>query len=242
VKVYGLGLDDNQGAGVGQQMWSMYALATGWNYTDKNPWGSHFNYDDPRFQQTMGWWRGLIQKGFMPSLAIARSGTSVNDGFGAGRYALSTNGSWMIGTYFGYKGVSTGVAPIPTGPDGKRASVFNGLADSIYAGTKHKDAAWKWVKFLASPSCENIVGSKGVVFPAIPESTDLAVKTFQAKGVDVSAFTDRVKNGETYLFPITQHAPDIAAIMGPAIDAVLSFKADPSSLTKANDQVNALFK
>ena len=241
VKTYGLGLDDNQGAGVGQQMWSMYALSTGWNYTDKNPWGAHFNYDDPRFQQTIGWWRGLIQKGYMPSLAIARSGTSVNDGFGAGKYALNTNGSWMIGTYFGYQGIQAGVAPIPVGPDGKRASVFNGLADSIYAGTKHKDAAWKWVKFLASPACQDIVGNKGVVFPAIPEATDLAVKTFQGKGVDVTAFTDRVKNGETFLYPITQHASEIAAIMGPAMDAVLSFKADPGSLTDANKQVNALF-
>jgi multiple sugar transport system substrate-binding protein len=103
VKTYGLGLDENQGAGVGQQMWSMYALSTGWNYTDKNPWGTHFNYDDPKFQQALGWWRGLITKGYMPSLAISRSGTSVNDGFGAGKYALSTNGSWMIGSYFGYR-------------------------------------------------------------------------------------------------------------------------------------------
>ena len=82
----------------------MYALSTGWTYTDKNPWGSHFNYDDPRFQQTMAWFHGLIDKGYVPSLATARSGTSVVDGFGAGKYALSTNGSWMINSYFGYDG------------------------------------------------------------------------------------------------------------------------------------------
>jgi multiple sugar transport system substrate-binding protein len=242
VKTYGLGLDENQGAGVGQQMWSMYALSTGWNYTDKNPWGTHFNYDDPKFQQAIGWWRSLIAKGYMPSLAISRSGTSVNDGFGAGKYALSTNGSWMIGSYFGYKGVQAGVAPLPVGPDGKRATIFNGLADSIYAGTKHKDAAWQWVKFLGSADCQKIVGGKGVVFPAIPEATTLAEQTFKGKNVDVSAFTDRIAQGETYLYPITEHAPEIAAIMNPAMDAVLSFKAEPASLTEANKQVNALFQ
>jgi multiple sugar transport system substrate-binding protein len=242
VAVYGLGLDENNGAGVGQNMWSMYPLSTGWQYTDKNPWGTKFQYDDKRFQDSIGWFRGLISKGYMPSLAIARSGTSVNDAFGAGKYALSTNGSWMINTYFGYDGVEVGVAPTPTGPSGKRASIFNGLADSIYAGTKNKDAAWAWVKFLASADCQNTVGDKAVVFPAIPSALDLAEKQFATKGVDIKPFTVQIDEGTTHLYPITDNATDIQAIMESAMDAVLAFKAEPSSLTKVNDQINALFK
>jgi multiple sugar transport system substrate-binding protein len=242
VAVHGLGLDENNGAGVGQQMWSAYALSTGWEYTDKNPWGTKFNYDDPRFQQTLGWYRGLIDKGYLPSLAVARSGTSVNDGFGAGKYALSTNGSWMINSYFGYDGVEVGVAPTPVGPSGKRATIFNGLADSIYTGTDNRDGAWKWVRYLASADCQKSVGEKAVVFPALPEALDVARTTFLAKQVDITAFTSPVDEGATHLFPITDHAPEIAGLMGPAIDAVLSFQADPSSLTQVNEQVNALFK
>jgi multiple sugar transport system substrate-binding protein len=242
VAVYGLGLDENNGAGVGQNMWSMYPLSTGWQYTDKNPWGTKFQYDDKRFQDSIAWFRGLISKGYMPSLAIARSGTSVNDAFGAGKYALSTNGSWMINSYFGYEGVEVGVAPTPTGPSGKRATIFNGLADSIYAGTKNKDAAWAWVRFLASADCQNTVGEKAVVFPAIPGALDIAEKQFAAKGVDIKAFTVQIDEGTTHLYPITDNATDIQAIMESAMDAVLSFKAEPSSLTKVNDQVNALFK
>lgn len=242
VEVYGLGLDENNGAGVGQQMWSMYALSTGWTYTDQNPWGTRFRYDDPRFQQTIGWFRSLIDKGYMPSLATSRSGVSVNDGFGAGRYALSTNGSWMIGSYFGYKGVDVGVAPTPTGPSGKRATVFNGLADSIYAGSDHPDAAWKWVRYLASAECQRTVGEAAVVFPAIPEALDIAKQRFAAKGVDITAFTIPINENATHLYPITDHAPQITAIMGPAMDAVLSFEADPSSLNETNEQVNALFR
>ncbi|GAA1292391.1 sugar ABC transporter substrate-binding protein [Saccharothrix xinjiangensis] len=242
VAVHGLGMDENNGAGVGQQMWSMYALSTGWQYTDKNPWGTKFNYDDPRLQQTLSWYRGLIEKGYLPSLAVSRSGTSVNDGFGAGKYALSTNGSWMINSYFGYDGVEVGVAPTPTGPSGKRASIFNGLADSIYTGTDNRDGAWKWVKYLASADCQKTVGDKAVVFPALPEALDIAQTTFSAKNVDITAFTRPLDEKATHLYPITDHAPEIASIMGPAIDAVLSFQADPSSLTQANEQVNALFK
>jgi multiple sugar transport system substrate-binding protein len=242
VAVYGLGQDENNGNGVGQQMWSMYALSTGWTYTDKNPWGTHFQYDDPRFQQTIGWYRSLIAKGYLPSLAIARSGTSVNDAFGAGKYALSTNGSWMIGTYFGYKNVKVGVAPTPVGPTGQRASIFNGLADAIYAGTKNKEAAWQWVKYLASADCQKVIGDKAVVFPAIPAALTIAQGKFAAKGVDVKPFTTQITDGTTHLYPITDHATDVAAIMGPAMDAVLSFKADPDSLSAANKEINALFQ
>ncbi|WP_062357467.1 ABC transporter substrate-binding protein [Herbidospora yilanensis] len=242
VEVYGLGLDENNGAGVGQQMWSMYALSTGWQFTDKNPWGTSFKYDDPRFQETVAWWRGLIEKGYMPSLAIARSGTSVNDGFGAGRYALSTNGSWMINTYYGYDGVEVGTAPTPIGPSGKRATIYNGLADSIYAGSEHKDQAWQWVKYLASADCQKTVGDKAVVFPAIPEALTVAEQKFAAKGVDISAFTVQIHENTTSLYPITDHASDVSAVMSPAMDAVLSFEAEPSSLTKANEEVNALFQ
>ena len=33
------------------------------------------------------------------------------------------------------KGVDVGVAPTPIGPSGKRASMYNGLADSVWVGT-----------------------------------------------------------------------------------------------------------
>jgi multiple sugar transport system substrate-binding protein len=134
------------------------------------------------------------------------------------------------------------LAPLPTGPIGTRMSMFNGLADSIYAGTKNKDAAWQWVKYLASPACQNVVAEHAVVFPAIPAAVDIAQKKFAEKGVDVEAFTVNVKDKTTFLFPITDHAAQIESIMKPAMDAVIGGSAPASSLSKANEQVNALFK
>jgi len=239
VKTYGLWMEGS-GSGVGQTQWSMYTGSEGLQLTDKNPWGSHYNYDDPTFQQTIQWWKSLADKGFMPSFK-AQTGVSWNDQLAAGKVAMATNGSWMIGTVFGYKGITPAVAPTPIGPSGKRASMFNGLADSIWAGTKNKEAAWQWVKFLASPDCQQLVAKHAVVFPAIPAAVDIAQQQFKAKGVDVSAFTVQVQDKTTFLFPITDHASDIDAIMHPAMDAVLSGSAPVSSLTKANQQVNALF-
>jgi multiple sugar transport system substrate-binding protein len=240
VAVYGLGLPGS-GGGNGQTEWSYFVDSTGWTHTDKNPWGTHYNYDDPRFEQSITWWKSLIDKGYMPALETT-VGASMNDNFGAKKSAINANGSWMISSYTAYKGVTLGIAPTPTGPDGKRASMFNGLADSIFAGSQHKEAAGKWVAFLASADCENIVGKAGVVFPAIQSGIDAATAAFKAKGVDVTPFTVQVKDKTTFLFPITDHAADITAIMTPAMDAILSGKAPVTSLTKANEQVNALFK
>lgn len=239
VAVYGLGLPGS-GGGAGQTEWSWFADTTGWRHTDKNPWGTHYNYDDPRFQESIAWWKGLIDKGYMPPLETT-VGASMNDNFGAAKTAINANGSWMIGTYAGYKGIDLGIAPTPVGPEG-RASMFNGLADSIFAGTDNPDGAAAWVEFLGSAKCQDIVGEQGVVFPAIPSAVQKATDAFEAEGVDVTAFTMQVKDKTTFLFPITDHAADVTAIMQPAMDGVVSGKEPVSSLTGANDQVNELFR
>jgi multiple sugar transport system substrate-binding protein len=241
VEVYGLGLDGGAGGGVGQTQWSMYTGSVGnFQFTDKNPWGTHYNYDNPEFQQTIGWFFSLIEKGYMPKLE-AVDGQSSADLYGAGKYAMITNGSWMINQMFGYDNVKTAIAPTPVGPSGKRASMYNGLGDSIWVGSDNKAAAAKWVEFLGSPDCQNIVGEGGTVFPAIPSGTDKAEAAFKAKGVDVSAFLVHIEEKTTFLFPITDYASQVTGIMEPAMDAVAAGKSEPSSLTEANEQVNGLF-
>ncbi|WP_115788218.1 ABC transporter substrate-binding protein [Arthrobacter silvisoli] len=239
VAVYGLGLESS-GAGMGQTQWSFLTATTGWTHTDKNPWGTHFNYDDKKFQDTIAWWASLAEKGYMPKLETT-VGANAADNFGAGKAAINTSGSWMIGQYSGYKGIELGIAPTPSGADGKRASMFNGLADSIWAGTKKKDASIKWVEYLGSAACQDVVASKAVVFPAVKVSSDKAAAAFKAKGVDVSAFTQHVKDKTTFLFPITDNAAKIEGIMKPAMDGVVAGKSPASSLSAANGQVNALF-
>lgn len=240
VEVYGLGLG-GAGAGMGQTEWSYLAATTGWTHTDKNPWGTHYNYDSADFQDTIAWWTGLIDKGYMPRLETT-VGAAMNDNFGASKFAINSNGSWMIGSYAGYEGVDLGIAPTPVGPNGKSASMYNGLADSIWVGAKDKAGAEKWVTYLASEACQDTVGELGVVFPATVSGTEKATEAFEAKGIDVTAFTSHVTDGTTFLFPITDNAAKIDGIMQPAMDAVLQGSADVSSLTDANDQVNALFQ
>ena len=241
VAVYGLGLN-GPAAATGQTQWSFLTNTTGWTHTDKNPWGTHYNYDDPKFQETIAWWTGLVDKGYMPKLETT-VGASMTDNFGAGKSAINANGSWMIGQYTGYKGVEVGIAPTPMGPDGKRASMFNGLADSIWAGTKNQAASVKWVEYLASAECQDVVGLQGGCLPrASAPRPSKPPRPSRPRASTSRAFTEHVKDKTTFLYPITDNAAKVKGIMEPAMDAVVSGKAPASSLTEANEQVNALFK
>lgn len=241
IATYGYGLNSSGGA-FGQSEWSPFAVSDGFSYADKNPWGTTFNYDSAALKDTFSWLRSLIEKGYAPSLEIVTSSGGMLDPYGAGKYAMMADGDWQANAYISIEGVKTGIAPLPIGPTGKRASMFNGLADSIWAGTKHPDEAWQWVKFLGSSECQDIVASHAVVFPAIKTATDKAFEAFQAKGMDLSGFLVHVEDGTTFIPPIAEHWGDVQTIMTETTDAILSFQSDVDALDAANAQVNALFQ
>ncbi|MBF6596101.1 MAG: sugar ABC transporter substrate-binding protein [Thermaceae bacterium] len=233
---------NSSGGPYGQTEWSWLAVSNGFKYND-GPWSTKYYYDDPKLAQTIQWLADLsLKKGFAAPLAdVARLGGSAL--FASGKVAMISDGSWMIKWYKDNTKFDVGFALLPTGPDGRK-SMFNGLADSIWVGSKHKEEAWKWVKFLASPACENIVGSYGVVFPAIKSGAELALKAHAKEGLDVSAFlTEANTKGGTFLFPISDNASQITSIMTAAMDSVFLGKATAAQALKdANVQVNALFK
>ena len=237
VKTFGLVTDPKDA--FGQAQWSWMAVSAGFKYVDK-AWGSHYNYDSPILAKTFSWMRDAAKNG----LAISQNETgklSANALFSAGKGAITPDGSWMIGSYRDNSPFKFGFAPLPKGPEGRR-SMFNGLADSIWTGSKHQKEAWKWVKYLGTSECQMIVGNAGVVFPARPEATEAAKAAHAAKGLDVSGFTLLATPETTFPFPITDHGSDINAILKAAAEKVMLGTDDPATVFKAaNDEVNALF-
>ncbi len=227
------------GGGYGQTEWSWLALTNGFEYMNEPVWGTEFNYDDPSLVDTIDWVKGVIEKGYAPPFEVF-SATGHNDLFKAGQTATTSLGSWEINDVVDAE-FETTFFPTPIGPSGERASIMNGLADSISASTEHPDEAWEWVKFLASPECQNLVAEKGVVFPAIPEAAARVEAVRAEQGVDVSAFTVHVEDGTTYLSPIADYAADRNAIMIPAMEAVFTGSDTAETLSEANSEVNDLF-
>jgi multiple sugar transport system substrate-binding protein len=250
VRQYGFGSDGSGGAGWGQTQWSAFAGSAGWQATDRNPWGSRFNLDDPAFQDTLKWYFGLSKKGYMPTFAEIGGNNVVGPDkqIQSGIAAMALSGSWMISTFSSLtdaagKKMNIGIAPTPIGPSGKRASMFNGLADSVTTLSKQPANAEKWVSYLAGPECQATIGRSGVVFPARPEATQLAIDYNKTeRNLDVSPFTDQVTQKTTFLFPVTTNAADITALMIPRLDSLYIGDSDVSSLTTLNTQLNALFE
>jgi multiple sugar transport system substrate-binding protein len=250
VKTYGFGSDGAGGGGWGQTQWSAFTGSAGWQALDKNPWGTKFNLDQPALQDTLAWYFGLADKGYMPSFAEIGGNNPVGPDkqIQSGIAAMALSGSWMISTFTGLTDAAgakldIGLAPTPIGPSGKRASMFNGLADSITTLSQQPEEAAKWVKFLSGEECQNIIGQSGVVFPARPKGTELAVAFNKAeRNLDVTPFTDQVKEKTTFLFPVTTNAADITALMRPRLDSVYIGSDPVSSLTDLNRQLNNLFE
>ena len=46
--------------------------------------------------------------------------------------------------------------------------------------------------------------------------------------------------GDVFPYPANPNAADVTAVMTPAMESVMSFEAEPSSLAKANDDVNKI--
>lgn len=241
VAVYGMGYNES-GGGFGQVQWAPFALSNGWTYADQNPWPTAFAYDDPAFAEAIGWYRSLIEKGYLPPLAVATSGVGSIESMGSGAYATLIEGAWNARAMSELQGVDVGIAPTPIGPTGERASVYNGLSDAIYAGTPHPDEAWRWVEYLASPDCQDVVADDARVFPAITTSSEKAVAAFEEIGVDAAAFAVHVEDGTGTLPPVTGSWAQIQSIMQPAMDSVLSFQADPDSLAGANARVDQVLE
>ena len=240
VKQYGFIMDGNGGA-YGQTQFSWLTATTGWQFND-GLYATKYYYDDPRFIATNQWIADMMKKGYMMPLELTTS-LGASAAFNSGQGALHGNGSWMIGSFADGATFPFGFARLPQGPEGRK-SMFNGLADSIWVGTKHPAEAWQWVKFAASQECADKVGEFGVVFPAQQSAVDKALAAYEAKGLDVSAFTLQATEPDgTFLFPVTDHASEIVAIMDPAMASVLLGQASAEEVfPKANEEVNALFQ
>ena len=239
VAVYGY---QNPGTGgmMGQTEWSHFAVSNGFKFQDA-PWNGKFYYDNAKLAETMDYLAGLPAKGVSTTLENTKSLGS-DAMFVGKKAAMVPQGSWMITYFAGNAKFEHAWVPLPKGPIGKRATMFNGLADSIWVGSKVKEEAWKWVKHLGSAECQNVVGNFGVVFPAVKGAADKAVAAQKAKGVDSSAFLAMTKE-QTFLAPIADNGSQINEIMNTAMETILLGKGKAADVLKdANAKVNALNK
>jgi multiple sugar transport system substrate-binding protein len=120
--------------------------------------------------------------------------------------------------------------------------MLNGLSDAMWVGSKVKEEAWQWIKYLASPACQRVVAARGVTFPAVSGLADEVVALHRRNGIDAQAFVT-MSQADTFLMPIAENGAQVDALMKNAIESVLlGQQAAAPALAEANRKVNKLFR
>lgn len=237
VVTYGLSAPD-AGDAWGQTYWAGLANSNGFQYLDKNPWGTKYNYDSAKLAEVFAWIAKGIKAGFIMN-PNKTGGLGTTELWNAGKLVSSFKGSWEINDTLKVKSGGIKFAVQPGAGNGPR-SMFNGLADSINAKSKNQADSLEWVLFLGSAACQDIVASKHVVFPAITTSTAKAFKAFKAAGVDIAGYTKVANPKSTFIPPMAANQAAVSAALKPYFEKIFQSQGDAQSLlTQANKAANA---
>jgi multiple sugar transport system substrate-binding protein len=237
VKVYGFVPTYDDG-NTGQNGWGDLAEENGFTFLPQ-PFSTDYDYDSPALAQTITWMASLAQKGYAPPYS-KNSSLGVQSVLDAGQGAMTILGSFDVSSYVGpSQKQDYGFAELPIGPDGRK-TLINDTSDAIWAGTKYPAQAWKWVEYLASPACQNIVATKGVVFPAITEASTKAETARIAEGQAITPFVQEAEApGDTFIYPISQGEDQISTELQAQLDAVwLGQSSAASALSTAQSAVS----
>jgi multiple sugar transport system substrate-binding protein len=239
VAVYGYQVS-SAGGMAGQVEWSHFAYSNGFRF-QAEPWAVPYQYDSPRLAETLDWLASLPAKGLSAPFQNAM-GVGASAMFAAGRVAMVAEGAWMITYFAGNAKFASTWVPLPVGPSGRRASMLNGLSDAMWVGSKVKEEAWQWIKYLASPACQRVVAARGVTLPAYRGLAEEVVAQHRSRGVDAQAFVT-MSQADTFLMPIAENGAQVEALVKHAIESVLlGRQAAAPALAEAQRKVDRLFR
>jgi raffinose/stachyose/melibiose transport system substrate-binding protein len=141
------------------------------------------SWDSPEVASAFQLWADYNEQGFLPKSPTSVNYDSANSLFYSGDAAMVPTGSWLVGEIDDNTDFNVGYIPFPS-TDGQ--GIFTGGLGSgpfVSAATSKKDAALKFVNFLASPEHGKWTVENLHTIPPIPIDT---------KGLDVSSLFAQV--------------------------------------------------
>lgn len=213
------GIADISGSNM-QAGWLNFIWMNGGTGVLDKPYGSKFVLNEPEAVEVLQFWGDLVTKYHIaPPPEATVAGGSSWDLFTAERYAMVPAGSWMLTAGRSIEGFAWDVVGLPWGPEG-RFSAFNGLAHNIYAHTKHKEEAWRLVKWLEGYESQKIVADYGTVFPAVESLVDAFLEAYAGRDPEnVAVYTELTENTGTW--PMHVNWNEIFDVIGREIDMMI---------------------
>jgi len=133
----------------------------------------------------------------------------------------------------------TGVAPFPAGPKGAHMYSVTSWGLSIPAGSKHKDAAWEFVKWATSKEV-TIRTQNGAVVPGARNSVWETPEGRAKFPADWIAAAKASAKGKSYDRPLVVQVGKARDIIGSAIVAAIEGQDVEAAAQNANQQFQAL--
>ncbi|PJJ73351.1 multiple sugar transport system substrate-binding protein [Diaminobutyricimonas aerilata] len=235
VATYGVGALGS-GDFIGQTTWNPMLSTTGWRIGDPEKWPTKFNYDDPEFVKTMEYLRGLTDRGIAPGFGQFTVGDT--EQLGSGAIAMASGGSWSATTFAKLPGSKVGIAPTVLGPDGEtRSMMSNSNGNQLWAGSKNKENAWKWMSYMGTEECQTKAAlQSGSFFPSIPGAMDALAADQLGQGVDLSVFVEAAKNEWVYPAPAYANGSEMGSTMQPLFEAYFSHERDADVFAEMAEQ------
>ena len=151
-------------------------------------------YDDPRTIEALQFAVDMVSDGYSPSAADFAE-NPVEALFSSGVVAMAQIGSWMVPEMnrHDYVVANAGVAVLPSGRDGTRASNMNGLGWVANAKTKYPDETWKLLEFLSREDIQRRLSESGIAISAFNGTTEGWVRSFPH--FDLSPYAEQIPYG-----------------------------------------------
>ena len=208
-----------------------------------NGWGGHYvDPNDPRkcamsappALKAMDWLRARIwDDKVMPTL-LDVGNVSTRQAFIDGKIAMVEDGSWALKDILDGTTFRVGVAPFPAGPQ-RHVTLASTDGFGIYAGTKHPEAAWEFLKFLISKDYGRAMAKAALLQPSrsslVQDWAGFIRQGYpnKAKDLDIDAFADGQVKGYSVTAEIFSNMVGVHEIAQTKWDQIFTLGKAPIS-------------
>ncbi len=217
-----------------QTQWLNWIASNGGKAMDA-PYGT-FEFAGAKSVEALQWARDLVFKWH-----VSPDGTRTNpptgqatEMFYRGEVAMFPANNALLPFALPEVKFPIGVAAMPAGPSG-RTVVINGLAEVMFAKTKHPEEAGKLITFLGSEKAQKLMGDAGYVIPALNDTAAGYSAYWEKKGIDVRPFLDSAA-GSTVNMPIAEGWTAKVADINKAVNELYLDKGDAAKVATAMDE------
>ena len=184
----------------------------------------------PGVRDGLTFFKDLWDSGVVPASAKTDTGANALVAFQSGKVGMFGSGAFAVSNL---KNMNFGVAPLPGKTAGQSSSFAGGDEIAIPSGSKNKDAAWTFLKYVTDTKAQTALGKLGPV----PVRTDVATGVYAKQSPYNPILGQQMAAGKT---PYTTHYNDlINSNNGPLVtmfqQAVFAGDVD-GALTKGQQQ------